>query len=87
MPSLAPLAENDRFAIWRIGRHPASDIVLDKETGRWAVGTAAATRLDSRGSGSDEERQEAIVDLARELGFEMTDGSSPLACEGPTLRM
>jgi hypothetical protein len=85
MPS--PLAENDKFAIWRLGHEPASDIVLHKESGRWAIGSIAARRLDGRSLRSDEDRQDAIAEIARELDLEMTDGSPAVVPLGPSFGM
>lgn len=82
-----PLAENEKFAIWRLGREPASDVVLDKDTGRWAIGSVAARRLEGRDCQTDEDRQEAIADIARELDLEMTDGSPAAAPSGPSFSM
>lgn len=70
----APTAENDRFAIWRLGFDGASDIVLQKETGRWAIGPAVAGRLAGPFD-TDDDRQAAIADLVRELDLELTDGA------------
>lgn len=84
-----PLAENEKFAIWRLGHEhePASDVVLDKDTGRWAIGSIAARRIEGRACDSDEDRQEAIADIARELDLEMTDGSPAAAPSGPSFGM
>lgn len=75
MSTRVPTAENDRFAIWRLGFDGASDIVLQKETGRWVIGIAVAERLVGS-IDTDEDRQAAIMDLVRKLDLELTDGSS-----------
>lgn len=76
---MRPIAENDRFAIWRLSAVGGVDVVLDKEEGRWALGTEIRTQAQ----GDDEERQTKITEMAAELGLELTDGSPAVAPSGP----
>ncbi len=81
---MRPIAENERFAIWRLSVAGAVDIVLDKEEGRWALGTMAR---NAAAGADDEERQANIAEMARELGLELEDGSPAAAPEGPSFGM